>query len=278
LDIVLVTVVPWGVAGVAAATSIAQLLSMALVLAIFFRGRQSGLHLRPAACIPLRGMTGQVLRIGIPTAVQSTSYNFTNLLLQAGINSFGTATVAAWTAYSKVDVLYWLTLNAMSAAVVTFVGQNYGARQIQRMERGIRTALWMTVAMTVAASALLILFREGLFRIFTDDPQVVAIGCDMLRYLTLFYLLFTVMEIYSGAVRATGDAFWPMILNLISVCVVRVAWVLLVLPRFHTVIVLCTSYPVSWGLGSILFWLYYRSRRWDKHQLTTEISAKEAEE
>lgn len=268
LDILLVTAVPLGVAGVAIATSVSQLVSMVLVLRIFLRGKAGELELSLRDCRPNRAMTGQVLRIGVPTAVQSTSYNFTNLLLQAGINSFGTATVAAWTAYGKVDILYWLTLNAMSSAVVTFVGQNYGANRLDRMKKGIRTALAMTMAMTVAASALLILFREPLFRIFTDDAQVVTIGCEMLEFLALFYILFTVMEIYSGAVRATGDALRPMILNLISVCGVRISWVMLVLPVFHTVTVLCMSYPVSWGLGSILFLLYYRSGRWDKHKLT----------
>lgn len=264
LDILLVTVIPLGVAGVAIATTVSQVVSLVMVLWILARGKCEGLRLGLRSCRPSPGMTAQVLRIGVPTAVQSTSYNFTNLLLQAGINSFGTATVAAWTAYSKVDLLYWLTLNSMSSTITTFVGQNYGANDIPRMKKGVRTALGLTSAMTAVTSVLLILFCRPLFSVFTDDAEVIAIGCKMLRYLSVFYILFTVSEVYSGAVRATGDALWPMILNLISVCVVRLLWVLLVVPQHHTVLMLCTNYPISWGLGSLLFVLYYRSGRWDR--------------
>lgn len=267
LDILLVTVIPLGVAGVAIATTVSQVVSFILVVWIFVRGKCEGLQVLPRDCAPNRWMVGQVLRIGVPTAIQSTSYNFTNLLLQASINTFGTVTVAAWTAYSKVDLLYWLTINSMSATITTFVGQNYGARNLPRVKKGIRTALGMGVGISVFCSAVLIAFCDPLYRIFTDDAQVIAIGGEMLRFLTMFYVLFTVSDVYSGAVRATGDSFWPMILNLVSICVVRLIWVLVLVPRYHTVIMLCCSYPVSWGLGSILFYVYYRTGRWDKYKL-----------
>ena len=272
LDIVLVTVIPLGVAGVAIATTVSQIVSFALVWAIFARGRCEGLCIRLRDCRPGRGMVGQVLRIGVPAAVQSTSYNFTNLLLQAAINGFGTATVAAWTAYSKVDTVFWLTSAAMSSTITTFVGQNYGACNLPRVKKGVRTALGMSVGMTVGTCVLLIVFCEPLFRVFTPDPQVVEIGCEMLRFLAMFYGIYTVSDVFSGAVRATGDSFWPMVLNLISVCLVRLLWVWLVLPRFHTILMLCTSYPVSWAIGSVLFILYYRSGRWDKHRLRHCVS------
>lgn len=271
LDIVLVTVIPLGVAGVALATTVSQIVSLVLVMNIFLRGKCEGVYIRFRDCRPSGGMVRQVLAIGVPSAVQSTSYNFTNLLLQAAINSFGTLTVAAWTAYSKVDTMFWLTSSAMSSTITTFVGQNYGACNLPRVRRGVRTALGMGVTMTLVSCVLLIVFCEPLFRIFTPDPRVVEIGCDMLRFLALFYVIYTVSDVFSGAVRATGDAFWPMVLNLISVCLVRVLWVWLVLPRFHTVTMLCTSYPVSWTLGSVLFILYYRSGRWDKHRLAEHI-------
>ena len=267
LDILLVTVIPLGVAGVAIATTVSQVVSFILVVWIFVRGKCEGLQVLPRDCLPNRWMVGQVLRIGVPTAIQSTSYNFTNLLLQASINTFGTVTVAAWTAYSKVDLLYWLTINSMSATITTFVGQNYGARNLPRVKKGIRTALGMGVGISVFCSVMLIAFCDPLYRIFTDDVQVIAIGGEMLRFLTMFYVLFTVSDVYSGAVRATGDSFWPMILNLVSICVVRLIWVLVLVPRYHTVIMLCCSYPVSWGLGSILFYVYYRTGRWDKYKL-----------
>ena len=267
LDIVLVTVIPLGVAGVALATTVAQIVSLILVVRIFARGKCEGVLIRLRDWKPSGVMVRQVLRIGIPSAVQSTSYNFTNLLLQASINTFGTLTVAAWTAYSKVDTVFWLTSYAMSSTITTFVGQNYGACNLTRVRRGVKTALWLSIGMTGSTCVLLMVFCQPLFRVFTDDPRVVEIGCEMLRFLAMFYVIYTVSDVFSGAVRATGDAFWPMILNLISVCLVRVLWVWLVLPKFHTVIMLCTSYPVSWALGSILFLFYYRSGRWDKHKL-----------
>lgn len=267
LDLLLVIVFHMGIAGVAVATTASQILSAAIVLALFFRRGGDGLGLSFREWRPDPAMVRQVLRVGVPSAVQATSYNFTNLLIQAGINSFGTAAVAAWTTYGKVDILYWLTLNSMSSTLTTFVGQNYGARKRERMTRGLHIATGMTAGFTVAMSALLLLFCGPLFRVFTSDAGVLAIGREMVGYLAPCYILFTVEELYSGTIRATGDAFVPMVLNLFSICVVRVLWVLLMLPFRHTIFMLCLSYPISWMLGSALFLIYYKTGRWDRRNV-----------
>ena len=265
LDLLLVSVFHMGIAGVAIATTVSQVVSAVIVLVLFFR-RGGGLQLNFSEWKPDPALVRQVLRIGIPSAIQSTSYSFTNLLIQAGINSFGTATVAAWTTYGKVDILYWLTLNSMSNTLTTFVGQNYGAQKRERMTRGLHIATGMTAGFTVAMSALMILFCRPLFYIFTTDLSVIEIGREMVLFLSPCYILFTVEEMYSGAIRATGDAFWPMVLNLFSICVVRVLWVLIALPFHHTIQMLCLSYPISWALGSILFLIYYKTGRWDRQR------------
>lgn len=266
LDLLLVIVFHMGIAGVAIATTVSQIVSAAIVLVLFFRRGGDGLQLKAQEWKPDPAMVLQVLRVGIPSAIQSTSYSFTNLLIQAGINSFGTATVAAWTTYGKVDILYWLTLNSMSNTLTTFVGQNYGAQKRERMTRGLHVATGMTAGFTVAMSGLMILFCRPLFRIFTSDLNVIEIGREMVVFLAPCYILFTVEELYSGTIRATGDAFWPMVINLFSICVVRVLWVLFVLPFRHTVLMLCVSYPISWALGSVLFLIYYKTGRWDRQR------------
>lgn len=271
LDLLFVIAFRMGVAGVALATVISQVLSAVLVAVALFRDET--VHLRLRELVPNGPMTYRLMRIAVPAAVQSTSYGFTNILIQAGINSFGTFVVAAWTTYGKIDLLYWMTLNAMSSALTTFVGQNYGARKLRRMKKGMRVALGLSALFTVALSTLMVLFTRPLYLIFTSDPEVISIGVDMVRFLAPTYILFTVEELYASGIRAAGDAFWPMVLNLFSVCILRIAWVWFVLPLNHTIFMLCLCYPISWATGSLLFLIYFRTGHWNRAGLTEEMDA-----
>ena len=268
LDLLLVTVIPMGVKGVALATSISQFISAGLVL--WYLRRDDTVRLagfRRDDFRIQRKMARRLAGISVPSAVLSSTYNVTNLLIQAGVNSFGTAAVAAWAAYGRADVLFWLTLNAMSSALTTFAGQNYGAGNDRRMRQGLHTALWMMSAITAVSSVLVCVFCRPLFGIFTGDAAALDIGERMVLSLTPFYILFTVEELYSATVRASGDSVWPMILNLATICITRVLWMLVLLPRWHTVEFLCYSYPASWFLGAAAFLIYYRWGGWEKRGL-----------
>jgi len=268
LDLALVTVIPMGVKGVALATSISQVVSAVLILRYLAKNATVSLGAFQRKDFRIEAkMARRIAGISIPAAVLSSTYNVTNLLIQAGVNGFGTACVAAWSVYGKADVLFWLTLSAMSSALTTFAGQNYGAGNDRRMRQGLHTTLGIMMGVFVVCSAALLVFCRPLFSIFTNDEEVLSIGWRMVVTLAPWYFLFVAEELYSATVRSSGDSVWPMIINLSTTCVVRLGWILALLPRWHTIEFLCWSYPVSWFAGAVGFLLYYRWGGWEKRGL-----------
>ena len=152
LDLLLVVVFHMGVAGVAIATICSQLLSAVLVVISLMRSEMTPYQLFPKRlriyAMPMRS----ILMIGVPTALQSVMYNASNIVIQASINSFGTDAVAAWTAYGKMDIIFWMTITAMAQSITTFAGQNYGAGEYERLKKGVRVSVAMTACFTVLLS------------------------------------------------------------------------------------------------------------------------------
>lgn len=257
LDFVFVLGFHMGVAGVAIATTIAQVCSAILVCAVLIRTREP-YHLDIRKIRFHSNILTGILRIGLPAGFQSLMYTVSNVIIQASINRFGTDTMAAWTAYGKMDGAFWMTISAFGVAITTFVGQNYGARKNDRVRKGVRTALGLSLLVTLVLSTLLYLFGIDLFRLFTSDETVIATGLDMLHFLVPTYVTYICIEIFSGALRGMGNSFIPMLLTGMGVCAFRVIWILLavpVWPQYHTVII---SYPLTWATTSVLFFLYYQ--------------------
>ena len=162
LDLLLVVVFHMGVAGVAIATICSQLLSAVLVVISLMRSEMTPYQLFPKRlriyAMPMRS----ILMIGVPTALQSVMYNASNIVIQASINSFGTDAVAAWTAYGKMDIIFWMTITAMAQSITTFAGQNYGAGEYERLKKGVRVSVAMTACFTVLLSAAFFLLAQPL--------------------------------------------------------------------------------------------------------------------
>ena len=123
------------------------------------------------------------MRVGVPAALQSVMYSASNIVIQAAINSFGTDAVAAWTAYGKMDVIFWMSINAMALAITTFAGQNYGAGEYERLKKGVRVSVAMTACFTVLLSTAFFLLARPLLAIFSPDPDVLEVGVEMVRFL-----------------------------------------------------------------------------------------------
>ena len=170
LDLLLVLVFHLDVAGVAIATICSQLLSAVLVVIALMRSQGAAYQLEPRQLRIYRGPMELILRIGVPSALQSVMYSASNIVIQSAINSFGTDTVAAWTAYGKMDVLFWMTVTAMAQSVTTFAGQNYGAGQYGRMKRGLWVSAGVLGLFTVAISAVFFFLARPILTIFTPDP------------------------------------------------------------------------------------------------------------
>ncbi len=261
LDLILVGGFRMGVAGAAIATIISQVVSAALTL---FTLMQSGtvyqVHL-PSIKIEMEMLSG-IIRIGLPAGLQSVMYSISNILIQASVNGFGTDVVAAWTAYSKIDSIFWMTLASFGIAITTFVGQNFGAGEYARVKKGIVVCLKMSFGVTVVLSVALYFFGKWVCYLFTNDPAVLAYGEQILKYLAPWYVSYILIEILSGALRGAGEVVVPTIICCLGVCAMRVLWLWTAVPLFPKLETVMASYPITWSISSVCFGIYYFKSGW----------------
>lgn len=260
LDIVFLLPCKMGVAGAAYATILSQSVSALLIVLCLIREtgpcrlELSKLHMERQA---LR----RVLRIGIPAGIQSVTYALSNLIIQASINDFGTDVIAAWGTYGKMDGIFWMSINAFGLALTTFVGQNYGAGNYDRVRKGIKDTMWMATFTTIGICTVLFVNAEFLFSLFTADTSVITIGARMVHFLMPTYIIYIYIEILSGGLRAMGDTFIPMLLSCGGVCGIRIFWTLVVCPLYPTIEMLELNFPVSWIITLLMFIIYYFAKR-----------------
>lgn len=263
LDVLFVTILKMGVAGVAVATTLSQVISALMVIAALRRTEDSyRLFLKEIRFSPV--LLHNIVRIGLPAGIQSTMYSVSNLIIQSSVNSFGTDTIAAWTAYGKVDGIFWMIMGAYGVSITTFAGQNFGAGKYDRIRKSVRICLGMAAFTSLLLSVTVITGGRIFFHMFTDDPDVVAIGLRMMRVISPSYVTYICIEILGGTTRGCGDAVPPMLLTGIGICVLRVVWVLAVVPLRPEVETLAFSYPLTWAATSVLFIIYYLRGNWLK--------------
>lgn len=256
LDVVFIVLFRLGVAGAAIATISSQLLSAVLVVIVLMHTED--MHRLELRKIRLdRRMFYRIIRIGFPAGLQSVMYSLSNIIIQSAINALGTDTVAAWTAYSKLDCVFWMTINAFGISITTFVGQNFGAGNPERVRKGIRTCLYMSLGATVFISLILYYGAPVICRFFTTDAEVLRIGLDMTRFLVPVYVTYIMIEIMSGALRGVGDCWVPTLICLGGICVIRVLWIMFAVPRKPDIYTIMFSYPLTWVVTSALFIGYY---------------------
>ena len=259
LDLVTIIVFHMGIAGAALATVIAQGVSAVLVTIALMRSKDIyKLELRKIR-FHKRILLSE-LYIGLPTGIQSTTYSLSNMILQTTVNSFGTVVTAAWATLGKLDAIVWMISGAFGIAVTTFVGQNYGAGKYTRLHKGIKVALGLDFFVSVFLGIFLITFRIPLFKIFTTDAGVIENGAFMIEQLAPFYWMFVFIEILSSALRGISDVIIPTMINLSGVCLLRLAWIFLVIPKYPTMKTVIMNYPVTWVATSVLFVIYYAYR------------------
>ncbi len=259
LDIVLVVGLGMGVAGAAIATVFAQGVSAVLVVMALCRSTDLfRLELRKIRFH--REALELLIKIGLPAGLQSVMYSFSNVIIQTALNAFGTNTMAAWTACGKIDSFFWMVINAFGISITTFVGQNYGARKFGRMRKSVRICIAMAVGASISISAIFILFGRYVYQLFTTDAAVVEIGMHMITMMAPAYAIYVFIEIYSGALRGTGDVLVPMLMTCGGVCVLRILWMMFVVPLKPVIDTIIYSYPISWTLTALMFIFYYRKK------------------
>ena len=260
-DLLFVWVLDLGVTGAAVATVLAQAISALLVLVTLLRQKdEAKLELKK---IRFHGpLLRTILQIGIPAGIQLMMFDFSNLIVQSSINSFGEAAVAAWVAYGKADGISWMISGAFGVAVTTFVGQNFGAQKYDRMRRSVWVCLGLALLLEGSFALLEFLFREPLLGLFSTDREVISIGARMMARIVLFNVVFLPIEIFGGAMRGTGYALVPTVIMILCVCVTRVLWVTLLVSRVHTIEMLCLAYPITWSLCAAVFAAVYFRGNW----------------
>ena len=261
LDLVFIVIFRMGVAGAAIATDISQLVSCVLSLRFLIKSTDD-CRVIPRAIRLHKKMAARIIRVGLPTGIQNMVISFSNVLVQASVNSYGAAAMAGFAAYMKIDGFNILPVSSISMAATTFVGQNYGAGRLDRVKKGTWVTLAVGVVYTLITGALLLLGQDVIMHLFTNDETVVFFGEAAMHWFCPFYFLLSILHGLAGAVRGTGASVPPMVVLLVSLCLFRVVWIQFLLPFFPTIDGVFILYPVSWGLGAVLMALYAWKGKW----------------
>ena len=263
LDLVLVAGLRMGVRGAALATVASEALSMILCLVRLRREKSElGLHLKQMRLTPY--LLKKILLFGIPTGLQSSIIDISNVMIQSYINSFGTAAAAGIGAYTKVEGFMFLPVTSFSLALTTFVSQNEGAGKKERVREGVRFGINTCVLMVEAIGILIAVFAPELIALFNDDPDVIAYGVSRARTVALFYCLLAFSHVVSAVCRGEQQPIMPMAVMMVCWCAVRVIILLTIGRQIHDIRLANWLYPLTWSLSSIVFAIWLK-----RHDLYT---------
>jgi len=255
-----VAVFKWGVAGSAWATVIAQ--AGAFFTGVIYLNRTHEIvKLNSLNLVFDRAIFRKSLMIGLPTGLQQTFVSMGMLAVTRIVNGFGTDVIAAYSVAMRIDSLAVMPAMNFGAALSTFVGQNLGANKPERVKQGFKATFMMSGALALLTSLFVIVFREQLMHLFTDDVAVIAIGAEYLVIVSSFYIFFSAMFVIGGVMRGAGDTLIPMFITLFALWVIRIpaAWIL---SRYFGVDGIWWSIPVAWFIGMSLSYLYYLKGNW----------------
>lgn len=251
LNMTLVIIFGLGVAGVAIGTVISQMISCVLVLRCLYHSegsyqlRFSKLSIKSAYLKP-------IFQVGIPAGIQSTVINFSNALLQSSVNSFGSTAMAGYTAANNVLGFLYVSVNAITQACMSFTSQNYGVGKYKRMDRVLLDCLILTVGVAGVLGGGAYLFGAQIMRIYTQDPEVIACGLEILAITTVPYFLCGIMDLFPGSLRGMGYSAVPMILSVIGTVGTRIFWIFVAFPQHRSLYFLFISYPGSWAATIVM--------------------------
>lgn len=261
LDLVFIKALKWGVKGAAIATDISQALSC--VLAVGYLLRVNSDYKLIVKELKIHGNTAkQIIRVGLPTAIQNMVISFSNVLVQSSVNSYGATAMAGYAAYLKIDGFNILPVLSISMAVTTFTGQNVGAKKPDRVKKGMWTALIMGVVYTVIIGVVILLTSHTVLGLFTKDNEVITYGQLAMKYFCPFYFLLGILNILAGTVRGAGKGVPPMLILLFSMCIFRILWIKIALPFYSTIDGVFILYPISWFVGMVLMIIYTKFGKW----------------
>jgi len=272
LNLFFVIVLHMGVAGVATATVISQCVSAALVILCLVRSE--GVYRLDIKQLRIyKRKLKEIARIGIPAGIQGSMFSISNVLIQSTINSFGSIAMAGSTAAGNIEGFVWTAMDAFTQATQSFVGQNYGAKKIDRVNKVIWQCMVLVTVVGLVLGVGAYLAAKPLLGIYSSDPAVIEYGKARMLAISVPYFTCGAMGIFVGGMRGLGSSLVPMINTVFSVCVLRVVWIYTVFAMWPQWEVLFISYPVTWVIASLIGGISYAVIR---KRAIARISVREA--
>ena len=251
LNMILVIVFHLGVAGVAIATIISQLISCILVLRCLYM-TDSSYQLRFSRLCMKKFYLVQIFQVGIPAGVQSTVINISNALLQSSVNSFGSTAMAGYTAANNILGFLYASVNAVTQACMSFTSQNYGVGKYKPMDRVLLDCGILSFVIALVLGCGSYMCGGEILKVYTEDPEVIRCGVEILSITTVPYFLCGIMDLFPGALRGMGHSGVPMILSIIGTVGTRIVWIFWIFPQHRSLYTLFISYPASWFITIVL--------------------------
>lgn len=255
-DFIFLAVFHMGVEGTAFATMFSQTFAAIGVMIHLYRLKEPyALRLSFRDC-SLHEFT-DILKVGVPAGVQSIIITLSNIIIQSQINTLGVTSVASFTVYFRVELIVYLPIIALGQAVVSFIGQNYGAGNWKRIKKGNKLCIFGGSVVTLAGCMLLIAAMPVILKAFTKDTAVAAQTLEIVKVTFPFYFFYTVLECFSSNLRGFGKAFVPMIVTVISFCGIRIIALFALMANNPSPDKVALSYPISWGIAAVAMAVLY---------------------
>lgn len=260
LDLLSVTVFDFGLLGVVWATVLSFAVN-SLILLVLLCKTTDRIRLERHRMRFSREELHRIIRIGLPAGIQGMVFAVSNVLIQSSLNGLGTEAMAASAAGFIIEANIYCFVNGFSQATTTFVGQNYGARNLRRCFRITKVAFAVEAAFLIVVTVPVLFFAPDLISLFNSDPQVISLGTTRLFWIGGTMYLNGIIDIMSGSLRGYGYSLPPAIVVLVGICGVRITWLYTVFASHHEFIVLMMAYPASWLLTAIVLTFVYQSCR-----------------
>ena len=261
LDFLFVKYLHLGVAGAGYATLIAQAISSLMVVLVLMKS--DGAHRLNLKNIRFDiPILKKIVMIGLPTGLQQSIVSLSNVIVQSYVNAFGSSVVAGYSASIRIDGFVNLPLQSFNMAITTFVGQNIGAKQYDRVKRGSKIALWMTMAVIGTMAISLFFFGKEFIAIFNSEIDVVNAGRTMQMAFVPFYIVLPVVQIYNGVLRGAGKSSVPMYIMVFNFVILRQIYLAIVTKLTSSIYFVFMGWPVTWVTCAIMFIVYYHKVNW----------------
>ena len=261
LDLLFVGVFHMGVGSAAAATAISQLVSMLLCMARLIRSERD-YHVDVRKIRFEKRALVEILQNGLPAGLQNSIISIANVVVQSNINAFGAAAMAGCGAHSRIEGFGFLPVTCFTMSLTTFVSQNLGAKQYDRVKKGIRFGIGCSVVIAETVALLIFFFSPTLIGLFTSDAESIAYGVLHERTTTPFFFLLAYSHCMAAIFRGAGKSTVPMLVMLLCWCIIRVTYVTVAVRFFPVLQTVSWAYPITWCLSTIVFTIYYFKSDW----------------